>query len=80
MIRFFIERSMKYRAGLQNKQLETVDIDVPELEAILRGGGIDLYEYDHRRLVGCEVIVQEPKRKTVDVDTILEEWDKEEEG
>lgn len=56
MLRFIIKREIKdgYN-GLVDSGFETVDIDVPDLEHILTGGGFSEHSYDHRSLVGVEV-------------------------
>ena len=59
MIRFIIERKYKYPNGLEDDELETVDIDVPQLERILTDGGSSEDGYDLRYLLGVEVLRQE---------------------
>lgn len=61
MIRFIIKRSLGDRCvPLTRVILETFDVDVPELEAALHGGGYsDHGDFDHRELVGVEVLPKE---------------------
>jgi hypothetical protein len=61
MLRFIIKREIKdgYN-GLVDSGFETVDIDVPELERILTGGGFSEHSYDHRALAGVEVRATPP--------------------
>lgn len=57
MIRFIIRRKIKDQwNGLEEEVFETIDIDVPELEAALIGGGISENGYDIRVLLGCEIL------------------------
>lgn len=57
MLRFIIKRDIKDGySGLVNSGFETIDIDVPELEAILTGGGFSEHSYDARSLAGVEVL------------------------
>lgn len=57
MLRFIIKREVKDgHNGLTDSGFETVDIDVPELEAILLGGGFSEHSYDHRLLAGVEIL------------------------
>lgn len=61
MIRFIIRR--KYRSaknGLETDELETVDLDVSELERILRGGGSGEDRYDYRTVAGVELLAERP--------------------
>lgn len=58
MIRFVIRRRLLDRGtGLATEGLETVDANCPELERVLRGGGLDPHgAYDHREVAGVEVL------------------------
>ena len=68
MLRFIIKREIKDgHNGLVDSGFETVDIDVPELERILLGGGFSDHSYDHRALAGVEIL---PAKRTAGPD----EW------
>ena len=56
MIRFILKRRI-LRSGNQffSSDFETLDIDVPELEAILRRGGADEFSYDTTDFIGIEI-------------------------
>ena len=59
MIRFIIKRH--YRAaftGVSTQDFETVEIDVPELERILTGGGYSEDGHDIRELAGVEIVIK----------------------
>ena len=57
MLRFIIKRDVKDGCnGLTTSGFETVDIDVPELERILLGGGFSERGYDCRELAGVEIL------------------------
>ena len=57
MIRFVIKRKIRdSQSGLDTEHFETIDCDVPVLEIALIGGGIGENGYDHRELVGAEVM------------------------
>lgn len=57
MLRVIIRRKMKDQwNGLETDELETVDIDSPELERILCAGGMAENGYDHRTVAGVEVL------------------------
>lgn len=56
MLRFILKRTVSDRhSGLQSEHFETVDIDVPELQALLLRGGSGMDEYDFTQLVGVEI-------------------------
>ncbi|HXP66898.1 MAG TPA: hypothetical protein VN815_15590 [Steroidobacteraceae bacterium] len=56
MIRFIIERSLQENiCGMHSKTFETIDLDVPELEARLRAGGYGENGHDIRTLIGVEI-------------------------
>ena len=60
MIRFIIKRHMDNGRTVGTASFETFDVDVPELEAALNGGGHDhAGSYDVRELVGVEVLPKE---------------------
>lgn len=54
---YYLVRSMKKP---DTCELETLDVNCPELEAVLRGGGQGPDEYDYRQVAGVEVL-PEPK-------------------
>lgn len=57
MLRLIIRRRMKdSHNGLESEGFETVDMEVPELEQILLGGGMSDSGYDVRELAGVEVL------------------------
>ena len=57
MLRFIIKRDIKDGySGLLDSGFETLDVDVPDLERALLGGGFSEKSYDHRSLVGVEVL------------------------
>lgn len=59
MLRFIIRRRIKDQwSGLSDDGFETLDIDVPELERILSGGGCGEHSYDVRSLAGVEILPQ----------------------
>lgn len=65
MLRFIIRRRCKDRAtGLETEGFETVDIEVPELERIITGGGFAEDGYDDRELAGVEVLREPPEGET----------------
>ena len=56
MLRFIISRRTKDRmSGLETTQIETFDIDVPDLQDILTAGGQGQDCYDIRELFAVEV-------------------------
>lgn len=57
MIRFIIKRHMDNGRTVGTSYFETFDVDVPELENALTGGGTDhAGSYDVRELIGVEVL------------------------
>lgn len=57
MLRFIIRRKINDRhSGLQSEGLETLDVDCPDLERVLCGGGQDQEAYDYREVAGVEVL------------------------
>jgi hypothetical protein len=57
MIRFFIRRKFRDAAsGLETDEIESITVDVPEIEAVLTDGGYGENGYDHRLVVGAEVV------------------------
>ena len=58
MLRFVIRRRELDRGTeLRTETLETIDAACPELERVLRGGGLDRHgAYDHREVAGVEVL------------------------
>lgn len=60
MIRFIIKRHMDNCRTVGTSYFETFDVDVPQLEAALTGGGHDNGgSYDLRELIGVEVLPKE---------------------
>ena len=56
MLRLILKRKLSVRhSGLQSEHFETVDIGVPELQALLLRGGSGMEEYDFTHLVGVEI-------------------------
>lgn len=62
MIRFILKRRMDNSYDCVSAHFETVDVDVPELEAMLRRGGQNIGGpgYDITELVGVEVLPPAP--------------------
>ena len=57
MIRFIIKRHFDNGRTVGTSSFETFDVDVPDLEVALTGGGFDpAGSYDIRELVGVEVL------------------------
>lgn len=64
MLRLIISRKWKdSHSCLETNTFETVDVDAPELEKILRGGGYGESGYDYRSVVGVELL--EPAQRTI---------------
>lgn len=60
MIRIIIRRRMLSRMStLATNELETLDVDCPELEAVLTGGGQGPDQYDYREVAWVEVLPKE---------------------
>jgi len=73
MIRFiFLNKFRCPQTGLETESFHTVDLDVPEIEKRLSGGGSGESGYDYTRLMGVELLpasVQaEPPAMPVDYD------------
>ena len=62
MIRFILKRRMDNSYDCVTAKFETVDVDVPELEALLRRGGqgVGGPGYDITELFGVEVLAAQP--------------------
>ena len=57
MLRFIISRNINdAHSGCKEHLYETIDIDVPELEKALFGGGYGPSGYDTRHLLGVEFL------------------------
>ena len=62
MIRFIVERhEMQYGPGLDRRDYTTVDMDLPELEALLMRGGIGEGGFESWRLLGAEILQPKPE-------------------
>ena len=63
MLRFIIKRKVKcqYNGG-EEEVFETVDAEVPGVEAMLRRGGFSEGGYDYSHLVGIELLAAQPAR------------------
>ena len=56
MIRFIIKRKVLDRnSECESERFETLDVDVPELEAVLLRGGTGMSAHDISHLVGVEI-------------------------
>ena len=56
MIRFILKRKWRdVASGCEGSSLSTLDIEVPELEAVLTNGGYGESGYDRTEMVGIEV-------------------------
>jgi len=56
VIRFIIKRKVLDRhSECESERFETLDVDVPELEAVLLRGGTGMNEHDISHLVGVEI-------------------------
>lgn len=55
MIRFIIRERTKTCDSCPMEKLITLDLEVPELERILKKGGYDQYYYEHYDLIGVEI-------------------------
>lgn len=61
MIRFIIKKRHKDCDSAPLETFITLDIDVPQLEQMLRRGGWNQYAYEHFDLEGVELIPEEKK-------------------
>ena len=56
MLRFILKRKVSDRhSGAVTEHFETIDIDAPDLQALLLRGGSGMDEYDFTQLVGVEI-------------------------
>ena len=56
MLRFILKREVKDGFnGLVSEGYQTLDLNVPELEAILQRGGFSETAYDQTTLIGVEI-------------------------
>lgn len=61
MIRFIVERhKADFNAGLERRDFITLDVDVPDLEALMLRGGHGEMGFDSWRLLGAEIIAATP--------------------
>ena len=57
MLRFILERhEMHFGPGIDRRGHYTLDIDVPELQAVLSSGGSGEDGFESHRLLGVEII------------------------
>ena len=57
MIRFVVERhEMQHSQGIDWRDYVTVDVDLPELEALLKRGGFGENGFEAWRLLGAEIL------------------------
>jgi len=57
MIRFVVEcHEMQYGPGIDRRDYVTVDVELPELEALLTRGGRGEGGFESWRLLGAEVL------------------------
>ncbi len=57
MIRFVIEKhEVQYGPGLDRRDYLTLDLDLPELEGLLRRGGKGEGGFESWRLLGAEIL------------------------
>lgn len=62
MLRFIIKKREKSFDSCERISLVSLDIDVPELETLLKKGGYDQYAYEHHELVGAEILAPTPPK------------------
>ena len=64
MIRFVIEvHEMQYGPGIDCRDYVTLDVDLPELESMLKRGGKGEGGFESWRLLGAEVLPSNAKVK-----------------
>ena len=57
MIRFVVEcHEMQYGTGIDHRDYVTVDVELPELEALLKRGGCGEGGFESWRLLGAEIL------------------------
>ena len=57
MIRFVVEcHEMQYGPGIDRRDYVTVDVELPELEALLKRGGCGEGGFESWRLLGAEIL------------------------
>ena len=56
MLRFVIRRKYQHESGANGQLLQTIDAQVPELEALLTNGSLAAETYDITELVGVEIL------------------------
>ncbi len=57
MIRFILEKHyVNYNEGVNSKSFITLDIDLPELESLLKSGGSGEVGFEHTTLSGIELL------------------------
>lgn len=61
MIRLIVEcHEYDFNSGLERKDYRTLDVDLPELESLLKLGGRGEMGFESWRLLGAEVL-EDPK-------------------
>ena len=62
MIRFIVEcHEMVFDSGLNRNEYTTIDVELPELEALLVRGGKGPGGFESWRLIGAEVRMEKAK-------------------
>lgn len=60
MLRYIMRRKWKLTCGTSGEALYCIDGDAEAVELDLRSGGFDENTYDHKELVGVQVMDQRP--------------------
>ena len=67
MIRFVVEcHEMQYGPGIDRRDYVTVDVELPELEALLKRGGRGEGGFESWRLLGAEILPANASGKPTD--------------
>lgn len=56
MIRFIFQRNTKLTCGAETVSHFTIDVDVPEIEEVLKHGGFGEDIYDYSKLIGVTLV------------------------
>lgn len=60
MIRLIVEcHESDFHSGLERRDFRTLDVELPELEALLRRGGRGEMGFESWRLLGAEVLEEQ---------------------